>query len=347
MKKNNIPKVSAIVPVYKVPKLFFEKCVDSLINQTLKEIEIILVDDGSPDDCGRLCDEYAKKDKRIKVIHQDNKGLCGARNTGVKAATGEWISFIDGDDYIDLNTYEVLYNSTENNDLDVVMFGYEKDYPSKRVIMEYKKNFEDNKIYSSPEEIKYLQMMILNYNANCAMAPTKFINRNFITENNIYHDDILRQGAEGIEFNIRLFANAKRVKFINKCFYHYVYNDESITTVHNEKNHQMVLKCFEKIKSEIDTDNNELMNWFYDRVCCAIATTAISGYFSPSNQEKYSEKKRKFKKYMQNELVKETLQNYNYTHLGKQRKIIMFLIENRLYLLLSLLAKVRNYQKRK
>lgn len=343
---NNNPLVSVVVPVYKVPRKFLEQCINSLLSQTLKNIEIILVDDESPDECGKICDEIAQKDDRIVVIHQKNQGLCGARNAGAKAAKGEWVSFVDGDDFIDVDTYETLYNSTINNNLDVVMFGYVKDYPSRSVYMNYDKYFDDGKIYSN-EEIKYIQMMVLNYNANCAMAPTKFINRKFMIENDIFHDDALRQGAEGIEFNIRLFEKAKRVKFINKCFYHYIYNDESITTVHNEDNHRMVINCFKKIKSEIDNTNEELMNWFYDRVCCAIATTAISGYFSKTNLDSYFNKRKKFKKYMNDDLVNETIKNYNYCFLGKQRKIIIFLIRHKLYFILYLLAIVRYRQKNK
>ena len=92
------PKVSIIVPIYRVEK-YLSQCVDSLLCQTLEEIEIILVDDGSPDNCGRIADEYARQDSRVKVIHQENAGLSAARNTGIRAATGEYIGFVDSDDW--------------------------------------------------------------------------------------------------------------------------------------------------------------------------------------------------------------------------------------------------------
>ena len=97
---NRVPKVSIIVPVYKVEK-YLRKCIDSIINQTLKDIEIILVDDGSPDNCGKICDEYAAKDTRIKVIHKENGGLSSARNAGMEVAEGEYIGFVDSDDWIE------------------------------------------------------------------------------------------------------------------------------------------------------------------------------------------------------------------------------------------------------
>lgn len=338
-------KVSVIVPVYNVPERYLEKCVSSLVNQTLNDIEIILVDDGTPDTSGKLCDDFAKKDSRIKVIHQENKGLCGARNTGVKSSTGEWISFVDGDDWIEPNAYEKLYNIGTKNNVDVVMFGYVKDYPSKSVIMHYDKYFENKKVYNTSEDIAYLQKMILNYNANCAMAPTKFIRKSVIEKYNIYHDEKLRQGAEGIEFNIRLFSKIKSALFLNETFYHYIYNDESITTVHNEKNHQMVIDCFKKIKVEINNDDSEIMGWFYNRMKYVILTTAISGYFSRSNKEAYKIQKRKFKKYMSDTLVQETLKSKNYQGLSTTRKVTLFFIKHRLFLLVKIISMVRTKQK--
>lgn len=101
--------ISVIVPIYKVEK-YLDKCIESLVNQSYETLEIILVDDGSPDGCPGICDKWAEKDKRIKVIHKENGGLSDARNNGVAVATGDWISFIDSDDWIDLRFYEKLKN---------------------------------------------------------------------------------------------------------------------------------------------------------------------------------------------------------------------------------------------
>ncbi len=101
--------ISVIVPVYKVEE-YIKRCIDSIINQTYKNLEIILVDDGSPDNCGKICDEYAKKDTRVKVIHKENGGLSDARNAGIKICKGKYISFIDSDDYVDEDYIEYLYN---------------------------------------------------------------------------------------------------------------------------------------------------------------------------------------------------------------------------------------------
>ena len=112
------PKISVIVPVYKVER-YLEECIDSIIAQTYKNLEIILVNDGSPDNCGKLCDDYADKDKRIVVMHKKNGGLSDARNVGIDNATGEYLHFIDGDDWIEADMLEVLYENIIKYDSDI------------------------------------------------------------------------------------------------------------------------------------------------------------------------------------------------------------------------------------
>lgn len=113
-------KISVIVPIYNVEK-YLETCINSIINQTYKNLEIILVEDGSPDSCCAICNELAKKDNRIKVIHKQNEGLSNARNSGIKIATGDYISFIDSDDIIDTDMFEVLVKTLEENNADISM----------------------------------------------------------------------------------------------------------------------------------------------------------------------------------------------------------------------------------
>lgn len=112
--------ISIIVPIYKVES-YIEKCIDSILNQTFTDFELILVDDGSPDRCPQICDEYAKKDGRIKVLHKENGGLSDARNAGIEIATGKYIAFVDSDDYVAPDMYEKLYKLIESNDCDMAI----------------------------------------------------------------------------------------------------------------------------------------------------------------------------------------------------------------------------------
>ena len=120
---NSQPKISVIVPVYKVEKTL-DKCVESIIGQTYKNLEIILVDDGSPDNCPALCDAAAARDARIRVIHQKNGGLSAARNAGLDAARGKWIGFVDSDDYIAPEMYEALYKAVQSTGADLALCDY-------------------------------------------------------------------------------------------------------------------------------------------------------------------------------------------------------------------------------
>lgn len=117
--------ISVIVPVYNVEE-YLPTCIESILNQTYKDLEILLIDDGSTDNSGRICDEYAKRDNRCIVIHQPNKGVYNARNTGLEHVKGEYISFIDSDDYIHPQMLEILYETLQKEDYDFSMVAYKK-----------------------------------------------------------------------------------------------------------------------------------------------------------------------------------------------------------------------------
>ena len=131
--------ISVIVPIYKVEK-YLKRCIESIINQTYHNLEIILVDDGSPDKCGEMCEEYSKKDKRIKVIHKENGGLSDARNKGLEIATGKYIGFVDSDDFIDKDMYKVLYNNLKNNNADMSICSIYQFENEEEIVKGYNKN---------------------------------------------------------------------------------------------------------------------------------------------------------------------------------------------------------------
>lgn len=145
--------VSVVIPIYKVEK-YLHRCVDSVLKQTYKNIEVILVDDGSPDYCGKICDEYASKDKRIKVLHKDNGGLSDARNQGTKIARGKYITYIDSDDFVESDYIEYLYNLLIDNSCDMSIILPHKFYDNNLVTIKNKK--EKIKIYNSEEALKVM-----------------------------------------------------------------------------------------------------------------------------------------------------------------------------------------------
>ena len=134
------PFLSIIIPIYKIKESYLRECFDSLLAQDMKDFQIIAVDDGSPDQSGDICDEYAQKDERVIVIHQENAGVSVARNAGIKAASTEWITFVDPDDWVESNHVSTLYNAQKKyNDFDIFWFDYVQEFDGKSNV-KYLKN---------------------------------------------------------------------------------------------------------------------------------------------------------------------------------------------------------------
>ncbi len=210
--------ISVIVPIYNVEK-YIRKCIDSIINQTYINLEIILVDDGSPDNCGEICDEYAKKDNRIKVIHKQNGGLSSSRNAGLDIAKGEYISFIDSDDYVAENFIEKLYDVCIKNEADIAecdFLKFENDVlneNNQEYSCECYKPIEmQNKIFTK-ENVKTIVVWNKLYK--------KYIYENLrFPEGKINEDEFITYKA---------FYNCKRnIAVINEKLYYYRFNSESI-----------------------------------------------------------------------------------------------------------------------
>ena len=170
------PLVSMIVPVYRVPEQYLRACIESCQRQTLQEVEILLVDDGSPDQCGRICDEYAAGDPRIRVIHKENGGLSAARNTGFLAAEGDWVMFVDGDDWIDPDMCACMYETACREDVELVMCGITKEYGHTSEVYHF---YIEEKTYRG-RECRWLQQQLLVYNGNIAVAYSKLISRKYL-----------------------------------------------------------------------------------------------------------------------------------------------------------------------
>ena len=206
-----MPLVSVIVPVYKVEH-YIRQCIDSILKQTYRNLEIILVDDGSPDSCGSICGEYAEKDKRIKVYHKENGGLSDARNYGVARAKGEYLGFVDSDDWIEPDMYELLVNVAEKNNADIVTCGIFNQHPNLTVAAsDVEKAFDH-------EPVALLKDMI-----NGKIA---FYAWNKLYRKTCFSDISFPRGHvfEDIATMHKLFMKASTVVCISKPLYHYRVN---------------------------------------------------------------------------------------------------------------------------
>ncbi len=241
------PKVSVIVPVYNVER-YIDRCLISLINQSLRDIEIILVDDGSPDSCPRKCDEYARRDSRIRVIHKKNAGLGEARNSGLEIATGEYVAFVDSDDYVEKNMYECLYNIAINKKCDIVYSGFKKGTGKDSFIQ----------ISETSNFIKYENNDVKNLIPDFIAAPP-YKKREYIYEmsvwHSIYRSDIIfnnnirfvterEYASEDIIFQVDMLLNARSVAFIPDILYVYCFNSSSLTKTLNIGKYQKLKNLY-------------------------------------------------------------------------------------------------------
>lgn len=205
-----IDKISIIIPVYNVEK-YLRECLESISNQTYKNLEIILIEDGTKDNSGIICDEYAKKDSRIKVIHQKNMGLSGARNTGLKNSTGDFITFVDSDDFIDNKMLEIMLLALKENDADIVEGGTIFCDENGKYIKENTLN--KIKIYENEYQIEKLLMNKDITTTSWGKLYKKELLKNFEFPLGKYHEDTFT--------TYKFLHLSKKTIVLNQSFYHY------------------------------------------------------------------------------------------------------------------------------
>lgn len=226
MKEN---MVSIVVPIYNI-ELYLLRCIDSILAQTFRNLEIILVDDGSPDACPRICEEYARKDARIRVIHKQNGGLVSARKAGVEAASGEYIGFVDGDDWIESNMIEAFYQTAVKYGADVVLEGIIEDADGE---CHFLSNKLPDGIYRTEEERAYLYRNMLCYEPYFAMGllpylHNKLFRRTLLLEVINSMDDVITVGEDAaVLFPTLLGADCIVIQ--NQFHYHYCLRSTSMT----------------------------------------------------------------------------------------------------------------------
>ena len=249
------PKVSIIIPIYNV-EAYLDQCVQSVLTQTLKEIEVILVDDESPDNCPAMCDEYAKQDNRIKVIHKKNGGLGYARNSGLEIATGEYVAFVDSDDFIAPNMMEELYNTAIKYDADEVRSGvifYENGKKTLRHDVdkvtvfrgkEEVKRFVFDYLGPAPEEYRDCKYMMSVW---LAIHSRKVIEKTYVR----FTSERLTL-SEDVIFGMDFFPKLNCIVCVPQCYYYYRSNPQSLTHHFSWEKYKRQEAMFEAIKERLD-----------------------------------------------------------------------------------------------
>lgn len=244
--------ISIIVPIYNVEK-YLRKCINSIIDQSYSKIEVILVDDGSTDASGNICEEFAQNDSRIKVIHKDNEGLVRARKSGLKIATGKYIGFVDGDDYIEPEMYEKLYQEISLNYADMVHMGYES------LGVSFLPYMDEEVIINERNRTSLLEKYVLGTKENTIIAPSVCVK--------LFSDEVIRKCYEQVpdecsygEDFICLsycFLECKKIVLRRQAYYHYVIRNDSI--MHTNVLDRICKECeLYKVLGSVLQENNLL-----------------------------------------------------------------------------------------
>lgn len=342
-------KVSIIVPVYNVEP-YIHRCMKSLINQTLKDIEIILVDDESPDNCGKICEEYARKDKRIKVIHKKNQGLGLARNSGLKVATGEYVAFVDSDDYVALDMYEKMYLRAKSENADTCFCSYNVEYcdGTKKV-----QNILTKKdIYIEDEVVNNILFEMLGVEPAPKME--KFFvfsvwraiySRDILSRNNITFCSEREFISEDIIFHLDYLPYSKKIVIEKDALYNYWQNNESLTKEYRKdrfnKNKILYFEILRKVKKLgiYELVNSRVDNSFIDstRYC-------IMEEVRYSNENGYSVALRNIKNICEDSTIQEVIERYPIARLPIKFKIFSTFIKYKMPRMLFVLVRLHKKQ---
>lgn len=296
--------ITIVVPVYNVENEL-ERCVNSLLSQTVDDIEILLIDDGSKDQSGTICDNLSEKDKRIHVYHKKNGGLSDARNYGLLRSKGEYVLFVDSDDYIDLNTCEKFIHAIEHCRADVIV-GEAIKYENNQLYNMIHTNLVEGKVYTAK------QYILDSIKVNEFFAPSWL---------NIYRKDFLLENClffakgffhEDMEILPKIFLSAKKISYMSGPFYHYVIRTNSIMTSKNPKKYNDSIEILQKWDGIFSViDDKELRK--------ALKGYLVKCYLRICRNEKRCEKEFGFKYLMRNALnMKERAKVMYFTLLTNQ-----------------------------
>ena len=341
------PFLSIIIPIYKIKEAYLRECFDSILSQTVSNFQVIAVDDGSPDNSGIICDEYAERDRRFIVIHQENAGVSVARNKGIEKADTEWITFVDPDDWVEKNHVATLFEAQKNNaNVDIFMFDYIQEFADKIVVKQLMKESG----YFSEQWCRNFKLAPFNfltvdgkpfeYETNTIW--NKMYKTSLIKENGLKFDPKARKGQDVI-FNAECLQMTDRFYYIKAALYHYRYLQESVTNRFNPKAQYYNEVAFENYERIIKKYNLPLTyrKAFYARVVTRLYSCMRLYYFHPDNtkskQEINAEIDATLLKYPYNESLKKVC----YSSLTVAQRVFVFFLKKHRYSVLRLLVNGR------
>lgn len=340
--------VSVVVPVYNVEN-YLDKCLSSIVNQSYSNLEIILVDDGSMDRSAQICDDWAQKDGRIKVVHKKNAGAGLARNTGIENATGKYICFFDSDDYIEHNTIEMCCEVMNKQKADIVCFGSNRVTQSGKVI--------DARIPCAPksvfrgEEIKSVLLpKLISYdpvsgeNWNLTLGPwAAFYAMEIIRDNSWRFVSEREYFSEDYYSLLQLYGYAERIVLLPIILYHYVVNPSSLTQVYKNDRYERI-KCFYHQLSALCSRMG--IGDYTDNEVAALYLGHVIGCFKQivSGQAPLVVKLNKFNTIVKDPFLNKVLSESNFSGDKREKKILWSAMKNQNIFLCYIIVMLRNFK---
>lgn len=341
------PLISFIVPVYGAEK-YLDRCIHSILKQKINNWELILVDDESPDKSGAMCDNFAKQDNRIKVIHKKNGGQGSARNTGATAANGKWLMFVDDDDWLDENMSEECMTYL-TDDIDILVFSRKDIY--KKACRERKLNLSNDILcFETEAEKQMLQINMLNFYAPdkydlskvlFAVPWGKFFRRTFWEENSL---SFIEGYGEDRPCLLRAYGFAKKILYLNKCYYNY-WIHESTMRRYLENAHDRYYLSLQSIHNYVETN-------FADSPSCIEALRhtdiayfsyyVIQDYCHRLNPQSYHYRKTRFFQELRKQEFSEAFSHADLSCLPFRRRILALLIQTQNFFLINAMCRIND-----
>ena len=341
------PLVTVVVPVYKTEP-YLNQCVQTLQSQTFQNIEILLIDDGSPDKCPALCDVYADQDERIRVIHKENGGLSSAREAGIQNASGDYILVVDSDDWIEPDTVASCIEAAQRDNADCVMFGYIRDYPGKSIDTPL---FDAGFTYDEARSEEKIHRRIVGLVGEELREPQRIDSLSSVCMK-LYRTKVARKGrivservvgtSEDTIFNLYALDGC-RISYINRCFYHYrKTNAQSITTAHKADLAEKWEVMYSVIQEYIDGSGKAeaYRTPFLNRVACGMIGLGLNEISSCAN---LWQKSRRLKAILCKPLYTEAFAQLDTSYCGAKWKLFFLLCQEKAALPLAVLLQIMNY----
>lgn len=317
------PDISVIIPVYNVDAQYMTECMESVLIQKGADFEVIMVDDGSTNGSSEWCDDWAKKDSRIRVIHKKNGGVSSARNAGIKESNGEYLVFIDPDDWWEPDLIEKTYEIISKNSYDLLFFGFYEEYPKRQKLWPCGKNTSEH--YQADESLKrniwlgVIDSTVRKLPAIFGACWNLIVKRSLVIDNEIFFQQDIYHGEDSV-FVLSLLEIADRVGILDSALHHYRYNLTSVCKKlipQLEKNHEKVLTSFYQILSAWH-DDPDFRNSYAYSASYKYCVVLMQDYFHKDNKEKACDKKRRWKKLSSDSVFANILKNADYKMLFRK-----------------------------